>query len=649
MATYPFNRRMTRRQIIRAATVAGTTALLAACGGVAAPAPTAPAANATNPALAGASFRQPTAAATTASAATAAPAAAPTTAPTTAPAAQAAETKAPASPQTTVAREKTLIIGFEGGPVQAPEVANPYVPGSVVSQGYHQVMIESLFYLNYETGKAEPWLAESANYNPDFTAVDIKLRKGAEWSDGKPFTAEDVAFTLNLLRDNPGLSYGAEMAKWVKTATVTDPLSVHVDLTAAYPRFIFNNFSVHIFGAVRILPKHIWDGQDAKTFKNFDLSKGWPIWTGPYKLVKASSNEFVYDRRADWWGAKMGFKPLPAPERIVFVEGGLDDKKAASLQANEVDGHPSLKLDVYMQVREKNKNAIAWLDQQPYGWIDPCPPILGFNTQLPPWDDKDMRWAVNYGLDKKKIANIYGLGYGIPARYNFPAYPPLEAMLDENKDLFEKYNVLEFNPKKATDMFEQKGYKKGGDGIYAKDGKKLSLDLLVKSESIDMPPLLVAMMRAVGIDAVPRPLTTAQYYDVRNRRDFQVEATHVACGSTVDPFGELNNLHSRWIKPKGEVSPNNMWGYTNPEYDAIVDKVALLPPGDPGLKALFRQALEIRLRDLPIIAMAQQIRVVPYSTKYWTNWPTQKQDYIHPPNWWMTFLIPVLNIKPAGS
>jgi peptide/nickel transport system substrate-binding protein len=559
-------------------------------------------------------------------------------------------TTAPSTAQGNVQRNRTLIIGFEGGSVQAPEIANPYVPGAALSQGYHQLMIESLFYLNYETGKSVPWLAESANYNSDFTAVDIKLRNGVEWADGQPLTAEDLAFTLDLLRD-PGstsLAYGPEMAKWVKAVRVTDPQTVHVDLVEPYPRFIFNNFTVHIWGAVRVLPKHVWEGKDPKTFTFYDPSKGWPLYTGPYRLVKASSDEFVYDRRDDWWAKKTGFADLPAPERVVFVEAGLDDKKAAALQSNAVDGEPSLKLDTFLEVRKNNKNAIGWLDAEPFGWVDPCPPILGFNCQQAPWDDAEMRWAVNYAIDKKKVANIYGLGHGVPARYNFPAYPPLEALLDENKDLFTKYPVMDYDPKKATAIFEKKGYKKGPDGVYAKDGKRLQVDLLVKAESPDMPPLIVAFLKGVGIDAAPKALANAQYSDLRNRGDFQMETTHVACGSTVDPFGDVNNLHSRWIQPRGQVRSNNQWSYANPQYDQVVDKIAALPPGDAGLKPLFRQALEIRLRDLPIIALAQQIRVVPYTTKYWTGWPTAKNDYFHPPNWWMTFLQTVLKIKPAG-
>jgi peptide/nickel transport system substrate-binding protein len=73
----------------------------------------------------------------------------------------------------------------------------------------------------------------------------------------------------------------------------------------------------------------------------------------------------------------------------------------------------------------------------------------------------------------------------------------------------------------------------------------------------------------------------------------------------------------------------------------------MLQADDPKEHDLWRQALEIRLKEIPIISLSQQKRIVPYTTKYWTNWPTEQNGYFHPPNWWMCFLIPILNIKPA--
>lgn len=550
--------------------------------------------------------------------------------------------------QRQVPREKTLIIGFEGEAVPAPEQANPHVSGARINQGYHQCMIESLYYLNYQTGESIPWLAEGPEqWNDDYTQVDIPVRKGVEWSDGEPFTAEDIAFTVNMLKENPTLGYGAAMQQWVQDCVAVDDFTCRFTLTEPNPRFIYSNFAIRIWGAMRISPKHIWENEDPNTFRNFDMDKGWPVWTGPYKLVKASPTEFVYDRRDDWWGAKTGFHELPAPERIVFVEAGPDEKKAATLTSNEVDGHPSLTIDTFLDVKEKNPLAIGWSVDPPHAWIDPCPGMLGFNCEVAPWDDVDMRWAVAYALDHQKIADAGSAGFGTPSKYNFPAYPALMAWLDENQDLVDQYDATAYDPRKAKEIIESKGYTMGSSGFYEKSGQRLTVDILVKSAATVLPPLLVQMLNSVGIDAAPKALASAPYYDNRSRAQFEIETTHVACGSVTEPYDELNLLHSRWIKPQGELRSNNIWGWANEEYDKIVDEIGGLPPDDPQEHELFRKALEIRLKEIPIMSLSQQKRIVPYTTKYWTNWPTEDNGYFHPPNWWMCFLIPILNIKPA--
>ena len=74
--------------------------------------------------------------------------------------------------------------------------------------------------------------------------------------------------------------------------------------------------------AVPIAPEDVWKGQDAKTFKNYDPAKGWPLVTGAYKLVATNVEQKMWDRRDDWWGKKIGFKELPT---------NIDDDKMASL------------------------------------------------------------------------------------------------------------------------------------------------------------------------------------------------------------------------------------------------------------------------------------------------------------------------------
>jgi peptide/nickel transport system substrate-binding protein len=555
------------------------------------------------------------------------------------------------APPAEVGREGTLIIGFEGGPVQAPELANPYTPGARINQGYHQAMIESLWYLNYQTGETIPWLAavplEELEWGEDYTQVDVPIREGIEWNDGEPFTADDVAWTLSMVKENPTLSYGPAMEQWLETAAAIDELTFRLTLTEPNPRFLYDNFTVRIWGAVRILPRHIWEGQDPTTFTNFDVDKGWPVFTGPYRLVNASASEFVYERRDDWWAAKTGFHELPGARKLVFTEAGQDERKAAMLEANEVDSEPSMSADTFLSLKEKNPNAIAWQEEAPHGWPAPCPRMMGFNCQVPPWDDPDMRWAVAYAIDHVKYTEVVSRGFGLPARYTLPVYPGIQDFVKENEDLLEMYDVTTYDLDRAKELIESKGYEMGSDGVYEKDGERLSVDILVKSANEVDPPLLVSYLKEAGIDAVPKGLANAQYHDNRRRGQFGMEATHVLCGSVADPFAELNQFHSRWIEPEGEVRSANYWGFANEEYDAIVEEVERTPPGDERIHELYRQAMEIKLRELPVLPLWHGFRIVPHSTKYWTNWPTKDNDYFMPVNWWDSCEIIIVNVRPA--
>jgi peptide/nickel transport system substrate-binding protein len=566
-----------------------------------------------------------------------------------------------AKPTSNVPRNKTLIMGFEGGPVTPPDQMNPNVPNARNSFGLHQTMIESLWYLNYEDGQMIPWLGESYEFNKDFTQVTIKLRKGVMWSDGQPFSARDVVFTTNMLKEaGPNLSYGPLMKKYVAGVRAVNDNVVEFNLTTPYPRFLLDNFAVHIWGAVRILPEHIWKGQDPNTFNNYDPTRDWPIFTGPYRLVKASETEFIFDRRDDWWGKTTGFKELPAPERIIFVDQGSQDRRVALLQNNEVDALPQINAGPFQTALARNNNVIGWTDGKAWSWIDPCPTRMVFNNAAPPWNDPDIHWALNYGLDKLKYIEVGSeglLGKEALSRFVFPDYPTLRALLDKNQDLFDKVGINEYNPQKARDRLASKGYKPDADGILiGPNGKRFEATMVTQSaaEGQNMAPLnlIAEQYKSIGLDVNVKQLSGAARNEAVFTGDFDLLPYH-NCGGVVDPFGTLDIYNSRYFAPKGErLQGGNQFNtprWKSPkseEFSKLADQVGLLAPGDPNIEPLFRQALDIWLQELPNFPLQQQFRIVPYNTTYWTNFPTAKNNYIHPPNWWMTTLLIIMNVKP---
>jgi peptide/nickel transport system substrate-binding protein len=263
-----------------------------------------------------------------------------------------------------------------------------------------------------------------------------------------------------------------------------------------------------------------------------------------------------------------------------------------------------------------------------------------------------MRWALSAALNRQQVgeAELGGPG-AIPTNYIFPAYPNLATLIEENADLFEQYPVAEYNPDKAIAIFESKGYVRGGDGIFTKDGERLQISMLMSSEwppAQSVAPLMVGFWQAVGIDATANFLTGAQVGEQRDTGNFDV-AIVSPCYSIVDPYNAVDAFHNRHVVAVGERASMNVGRWDNAEFSAIVDEMATLPAGDPALGPLWRAAMEIWLPDLPVLPMYQQVRIIPFSTTYWTNWPTAENNYVHPPTWWASTYQIIMNLEPAGT
>ena len=244
-------------------------------------------------------------------------------------------TPTPAPPSAAaLARAQTLNVAL-GGRIADPTNLNLYAPGvSRSGTGLHQMIYEYFFYDNLQTGEYIPWLAEKYEYSKDFTSITVYLRKGVTWSDGKPFTADDVVFTYQLLATNTKMTWASEANKWAKSVEKINDLTVKINLTSANPRYHLNREAfpaVGIWGGLTILPKHVWEGKDPLTFKNSP-----PVGTGAYKLVNATTTSMTYERRDDWWGIKV-FGVTPAPKTVNFMYVGDETSTALALAANELD------------------------------------------------------------------------------------------------------------------------------------------------------------------------------------------------------------------------------------------------------------------------------------------------------------------------
>jgi|GEM_PF-178691 len=553
-------------------------------------------------------------------------------------------------------RSDTVILDNGGGPVADPQNWNPYVKNRRLDQGFHQALMEPLFILNYETGGIMPWLAESYQKNESANQWAIKLRQGIKWSDGEDMNADDLVFTINLLKNNPGMLYAGEMIRWVKSVAKIDDLTVKFELTSSNPRFVLDHFSVKIWGRINILPEHVWRGKNPLTFKNYDPEKGWPMFTGAYKLASISSIRFVYTRDDNWWGAKSGFKPLPAPKKLVWVSLGGKETRIAAMAIDELDSLGDISVEEFISLKEINPLVAAYHEKLPYSWPDPCVRNIEINHSIAPWDAKEMRWALNYAINREEVVSLAYQGSTIPAKHIFPAYKALNGYIETLQDagLYTKYPLLTFDPARAKRIFKAEGYiQNHSTGYFEKAGQELSLHIQTPEPLLEnqlLAQVVVKQLQEVGINATWGNVPYGAFWNNFFSGAYQARSGWQACGSVNEPWSSMNSFNIRWYKPMGErigSAGANGWRWQNEQYSKIVDEIGSLPLNDSRIDALVVQAMDLWMEQLPIIPIAQAKKIVPFSNTYWTNWPSANNPYIQPATWWQSSHVIIHNIKPA--
>lgn len=556
--------------------------------------------------------------------------------------------KAPADSQ----RAGTLVLDAQGGRISAPELFNPFVPGFTDDAGFQQALAEPLFILNYQTGKVESWLGASFDPSPTHDEWVLKLRDGIKWSDGEAYDADDIVFTINLLLKNSTFTFAAGMQQWVSSVEKVDPLTVRFKLKKPNPRFQIDYFSVKVYNSVVIVPEHIWSKQDALKFTNYDPTKKWPVFTGPYRLTSTSATLVEYERRADWWGVDAKFMKLPEPERLQFVVNETEDVRIARAIDHQLDSIADMTAGAYESLTAKNSTVRSWLPDKPWAWADPCTRMLSFNTTVAPWNDPDMRWAINYAIDRDEIVKIAYEGTTKPCRFFFPPYPPLEKYVDafDEQGLFEKYPIDTHDAGKAQQIIESKGYTRKGKGFYQKGGTQLRMQIDSPTEFVEIwryADVVAEQLQRIGVNATVRKLASSTWGDNLAFGKFEAASDWSACGSVTEPYSALSLFTADKVMAVGKRANSNNQRWKNEAYSTAVESIAELPVNDPAAQDSVVKAAALYLRDLPFIPLTFSRKLYGFDEQYWTGWATSEDDYLQPTLDWANAHKIIHNLKRA--
>lgn len=560
-----------------------------------------------------------------------------------------------------VPREETFVFTPWGFATELPnpENWNPYNQGPAFNNqremGLKGIM-EALFYTNLNTGELIPWQGESYEYNDDFTAITLKLHDGVMWCDGVQMTSDDVEYTLESLRDaDPSVQYASIFKEWLKDVEVIDPLTSVIHLTKPGPRWFKDNLALGHENHIVMLPKHIWEGQDFKDYTFFDIAAGLPCGTGPYKIVATSAQQYVADLRDEWWGVGKVADRMPNPKRLILIPVADDAAMSNLYITNAADTGNPLQPGTFVAAKEQNPKIRSWSAEGPvWGAPDGCGYNFIFNNMKAPWNDVNVRLAVNYAINRQQISDIGYEGANYPEILPFSAYMAPNWVPGRIQELLDKYDRGTPSQEKVDEYMTAAGYERNADGKWAKDGEVLTVPVYGPTFFQPSFPIVQKNLQDAGFESTLEADPASDWVDKFTNGNHETLVL-VHCGSLSEPFDTLKDLHTKFTAPIGSPLPGSIIAgqrYSNPELDAILDKMEAMTPDsaqDSEYMDLVVAAVEIYLRDMPEIMLTEELHVVTYNETYWTGYPNADDPYIAPYPCWEAINLLVHNLVPAGA
>ncbi|OPZ74626.1 MAG: Heme-binding protein A precursor [Firmicutes bacterium ADurb.Bin456] len=293
-----------------------------------------------------------------------------------------------------------------------------------------------------------PALAKSWDFLKDENAYLFKLQDRAAWHDGEPFTAKDVAFSFNYLKEH---NYEWIDLDVVQRAEKVDDLTVKLYLNRPYAPFL-----EYIAGTVPILPEHIW--KEVGEPKQF-VQKEALIGTGPFKLKDYNKEQgtYLYEANAQYYQGK------PKTGQLKFVKVG-SEMTVAALRQKQVNA-AQVPAEAAGELKKEGFQELV-------GTHDYLAKLI-FNHREAPLNNVELRRALAFAIDRQALVTICQRGHGIPG--NPGLVPPDSPWY--NPAVSAEYP---FASDKTRELLTSLGYVKNGN-YFEKDGKVLELELLINS------------------------------------------------------------------------------------------------------------------------------------------------------------------------
>lgn len=469
------------------------------------------------------------------------------------------------------------------------------------SPGIHLFQETMLEYDN-TTGELKPNLADSWEMSEDGMVYTINLKEGIKFWDGNEMTADDAIFSIQHIMDPDVASYMAFCYEAVDTVEKIDDYSFKINLK--YPDATFK-YALCVDAGTVIEQKYYEEHSD-----NYGTPEGGVMGTGPYIYDNWIQGQQVTGvKNENYWDAdnmpkfdKVNIMVLPDSTTRLNALGTGDLNCTFQVPTNQVDLVKSM--------------PNVELKYNPAGATH----AIHFNTQVAPFDDKNVRLAMQYAFDKDLYYNTYIKEAGLKGDLNYIT-PGLRTLNEEAwKDCEEYTAQYNYDMEKAKECLANSAYP---DGFEA--------EFIVSNQDIEGKNALLQLQDAVkdmGITINIRTVTYGEIYEIgfSAQRDYQAFVLRWDCDYP-DPATDLiPTLHSAACGEGG----GNFCNYQNPEVDALLDEQSKLTD-DAERGELIAQACKLIADDAPFICFAY-----PYRASVRTN-DVGGYDEVSLIYWWSTF------------
>ncbi|CAO1650613.1 ABC transporter substrate-binding protein [Salinibacterium sp. NYA9b] len=482
------------------------------------------------------------------------------------------------------------------------ESHNPYLGDSSASKyGYAKVIFETLALVN-PTGdlSTTPWLAESVEWNDDYTELTVVPRSGVTWSDGTAFTGDDIVFTFDqflngTLADTSGLKY--------EGATVDGDA---ITLTFGDSKYVAQARVLH----TPIVPKHIWENiEDPNTDPLTE--EGLAVGTGPYVLDNWSTESVTLTANPNYWGGD-----LAVPE-LHYVSYGDNAALTTALVSGEADWAQAFIPQIeasYLAADEANHFLVS-----PTAGAG----TLFMNLQTKPFNDPALREALAWTIDRQAYVDIAREG----ASEAIWSVTGLSDLLEN--EILPEYSGQNYkvDVDKAKQILTDAGYTWQNDSLIDPDGEAVSFSISVPAGWSDWntEQALIAeeLSEGLGINVnVDQP-------DWGGWDAARQEGTFQAIIHWLEDTGNAYGLYTSTMDTKWIVDDRAQFNFGRFDDSAVTEALNTYAntASDDERTAALEVIQKAFVDNVPAIPLGAHPLLGEYNTRNYVGFPTEDDQY----------------------